>query len=311
MIAVTGTTGEIGKRVAARLSERGVILRLLVRDPSKAPRLQGASISRIESYADTESAEKALTGVKTLFLVSAHDRMGIISHSIENNIPLPSYDRVQQHKAIVSAAIEAGVERIVYLSFINAAEDATFILSGDHFHTEEFIRSAGLKYTFLRPNLYMDKVPLMVDENDLIKTPAGQGRVSWVSRDDIADVAAHVLTEPGHDGKTYDVTGPEALTMEETAICLSEAAGRNITCISLTPQETRLKRNASRMAEYEKHRIELTGRGMTDYEVEVWTTHYLQIAEGEVTAVSDTVKKICGRPAEPLAGYLKKSRISV
>lgn len=306
MIAITGATGEIGRRVAARLSKRGAPLRLIVRNALRAPQLPNASLSRIDSYADTSAMGKALSGIRTLFLVSAQDKMGAIQRSIESGLPMPDYDRVQQHKAAVTAAVAAGVERIVYLSFLNASRDATFILSRDHFYTEEIIRNSGLKFTFLRPNLYMDKVPALIAGGDFIKAPAGEGRISWVSRDDIADVAAEVLTATGHNGNTYDITGPEALTMHETAERLAEASGRKIVYIPQTPEETRLMRNASRMDAFEKNRRHLTGQGMTDFEVEVWTTHYLQIATGEVAAVCDTVERVCGRPAESLAAYLKK-----
>jgi len=306
MIAITGATGEIGQRVAARLSKLGMPLRLIVRDPSRAPQLPNASVSHIDSYADTAAMERALSGIRTLFLVSAQDRMGAIQRSLESGLPIPDYDRVQQHKSAVSAATASGVERIVYLSFMHAARDATFVLSRDHFYTEEFIQRSGLKFTFLRPNLYMDKVPALIAGSDVIQAPAGEGRISWVSRDDIADVAARVLTGTGHDGNTYDVTGPEALSMRETAERLSEASGRKITYLPLTPDETRQKRNASRMDAFDMRRRSLTGHGITDYEVEGWTTHYLQIAAGEVSAVSNTVALLCGRPGESLREYLKK-----
>jgi NAD(P)H dehydrogenase (quinone) len=308
MIAVTGATGEIGRRVAERLAKRDVEQRLIVRDPERAPRLPGATIARINSYADAAAMGSALEGVKTLFLVSARDMMGVIIQSIENKVTIPAYDRVQQHMAAVSAAASAGVERIVYLSFVSAAADATFILSRDHFHTEEFIRSSGLKYTFLRQNFYMDKVPFLIARSDVIRAPAGNGRVSWVSRDDIADVAVNVLISSGQEDCTYDITGPEALTMEETAERLSEATGRTITYQPQTPHEARLMRTTSRMAEMEEHRRELTGNGLTDYEVEVWVSHYLQIATGETAIVSDAVPRICGRPAESLAQNLQKHK---
>ncbi len=306
MIAVTGATGEIGRRVAVRLAERGVAQRLIVRDPGRAPRLPGAAIAQIGSYADAAAMGCALEGVNTLFLVSARDMMGVIIQSFEVNLPIPAYDRVQQHVAAVSAAAAAGVERIVYLSFVGAAADATFILSRDHFHTEEYIRSTGLKYTFLRQNLYMDKVPFLIARSDVIRAPAGNGRISWVSRNDIADVAVNILMGTGHEGRTYDVTGPEALTMEETAERLSKAAGRAITYQPQTPHEARLTRTTSRMEEMEERRRTLTGKGLTDYEMEVWISHYLQIATGEVSIVSDTVPRICGQPGEMLAQYLKK-----
>ena len=147
MIAVTGATGEIGRRVALRLAERGLAQRLIVRDPGRAPQLPGATLFQVSSYGDAVGMGRALTGVETVFLVSAHDLMGVIAHAMENRQPIPSYDRLQQHIAAIVAAAAVGVQRIVYLSFLSAAADATFILARDHFHTEEYMRATGVAFT--------------------------------------------------------------------------------------------------------------------------------------------------------------------
>jgi len=306
MLAVTGATGEIGSRVAARLAKLGFKQRLIVRDSERAPHLPGAEVVEVISYGDAVAMGRALAGVETLFLVSAQDLMGVIRRSFENRVPVPSYDRVQQHVAAVAAAAAAGVQRIVYLSFLNAASDATFILARDHFHTEEYIRSARVPFTFLRQSLYMDKVPLHVSIDGIIRGPAGEGRVAWVTRDDIADVVVAVLTESGHEGRTYDITGPEALTLAETAKQLSFVTGRKISYQAQTPHEVRALRNSSRLDEWEANRRSLTGSGITDYELEVWISHYLQMATGEAATVSDTVPRLTGHPAQALLDYLDK-----
>ena len=310
MIAVTGAAGALGCRIAQRLAKMGMPQRLLVRNSNGAPQLPGTELGLIGSYSDMPAMRRALKGVKSLFLVSARDKMGVIIKSFENNVPVPDYDRFQEHKAAITAAMEAGVERIVYLSFLNASPDATFILSHDHYQTEKYIQSSGMQYTFLRPNLYMDNVANHQTIGDVIRAPAGEGRISWVSRDDIADVAVKVLTGAGHEGKTYDVTGPEALTMQETAAHLSMVTGRKITYESQTPEEVRKTRSASRMDELEARRRKLTGNGLTDYEVDVWISHYYQIATGEVSLVSDTVPQLCNRQAETLRSYLQRTWLS-
>jgi NAD(P)H dehydrogenase (quinone) len=306
MLGVTGATGEIGGRVAVRLAKLGRAQRLVVRDPRRAPNLPGAEVVQVSSYGDAVAMGRALTGVETLFLVSAQDLMGVIRRSIENEVPIPSYDRVQQHIAAVAAAAAVGVRHIVYLSFLSAAPDATFILARDHFHTEEYIRSTGMPFTFLRQSLYMDKVPLHVSKDSVIRGPAGEGRVAWVTRDDIADVAVSVVTGSGHEGCTYDITGPEALTMAETAEKLSLVTGRRISYQAQTPHEVRTSRNASRLDEWEANRRALTGNGITDYEIEVWVSHYLQMATGEAATVSDAVPHLTGHPAQALTDYLNK-----
>jgi NAD(P)H dehydrogenase (quinone) len=306
MLAVTGSTGEIGRRVAEGLAGRNLEQRLIVRDPARAPHLPGARVFQVSSYGDARGMGRALSGVKALFLVSAHDIMGVINRSLENGQSVPPYDRLHEHIAVVAAAAAVGVERIVYLSFISPAPDATFILARDHFYTEEYIRSTGLAFTFLRQSLYMDKVPFHISRSDVIRAPAGEGRVAWVSRDDVAASAVAVLTESGHEGQAYDITGPEALTMRETADHLSTALGRRITYHAQTPHEVRIARNTSRLEEMEVSRRARTGQGLTDEEVEVWISHYMQIATGEASAVSDSVRVLCGRQPESLAEYLKR-----
>jgi NAD(P)H dehydrogenase (quinone) len=306
MLAIMGAAGEIGGRVSARLAKLGLAQRLIVRDPSRAPSLPGAEVWPASSYGDVVAIGQALSGIKTLFLISADVLMGVIRKSAEKGIPTPAYDRLQQHTAAVAAAAAVGVQRIVYLSFLSAAADATFILARSHFHTEEYIRSTGVPFTFLRQGLYMDKVPLHVSVDGVIRGPAGEGRSAWVARDDVADVAVAVITESGHDGRTYDVSGPEALTLAETAERLSSVTGRKITYQAQTPHEARTLRNASRLDEWEANRQAVTGHGITDHEVEVWISHYLQMATGEAAIVSDTVPRLTGHEAISLSEYLMK-----
>src|SRR5262249_43757036 len=160
---------------ARRLAERGVEQRLICRDPSRAPEVDLASTARAE-YADGEAMRAALDGVDTLYFVSGSE----------------AHDRVSQHATAVDAAVAAGVERIGYVSFSAAAPDSTFTFARDHFHTEQHIRSTGLRYTFLRDNLYLDFIPYYASDG-AIRGPASGGLLSAVARDDIADATVPVL----------------------------------------------------------------------------------------------------------------------
>jgi len=218
---------------------------------------------------------RALAGVKTFFMVSGGE----------------AADRVRHHVAAIDAAVAAGVERIVYLSFINAAPDATFTFARDHWHTEEHVRAVGLRHTFLRDNMYIDFLPALAGNDGVIRGPAGDGRVGAVARDDIADVAVAVLLGDGHDGRTYDVTGPEAITLQEVAEELSQVTGRSITYHAETLEEA-----------YESRAI----YGAPHFEVEGWVTSYAAIAAGEMDVVSDTVSKLTGQPPMTLADFLRR-----
>lgn len=132
------------------------------------------------AYSDRDASLRALQGVTTLFMVSAAEAV----------------DRLDQHRTFVDAAVEAGVQHIVYTSFAGAAPDSIFSLAHDHYGTEQHIRATGLAYTFLRDNCYLDILPFLVDEHGVIRGPAEDGRVAAVARADIARVAAVVLTNP-------------------------------------------------------------------------------------------------------------------
>ena len=205
MIGVSAATGGIGGRVARRLAASGHAQRLIVRDASRAPRPEGAEVVTIGGYGDDAGMREAFAGVQTLLLVSARE----------------AADRLVQHRRAVDAAADAGVERIVYLSFIGAAADATFTFARDHFHTEQHIRASGVAFTFSRQNLYMDLLPVLAGGDGAIRGPAGDGRVAPVLRDDVADALHAMLTRPGHEGATYELTGPEALTLAEIAVRVS------------------------------------------------------------------------------------------
>jgi NAD(P)H dehydrogenase (quinone) len=274
-VVVTGVTGGLGGRVARRLAERGVGQRLVARDPGRAPELAGAEVAA-GSYDDRDSLRRAFAGAHTLFMVSASE----------------DPDRLRLHANVVGAATDAGVERVVYTSFFGAAPDCSFTFGRDHWHTEELIKGSGLRFTMLRDNLYLDFLPLMVGADGVIRGPAGDGRVAVVARDDIADVAAAVLLEGGdrHDGRSYDLTGPEALTMAEVAQRLSELAGRTITYHPETLEEAYASR-----ASY----------GAPDWEVDGWVTTYVAIANGELEAVSGDVATVAGHPPMGLDDFLR------
>ncbi|ONI88932.1 NAD(P)-dependent oxidoreductase, partial [Saccharothrix sp. ALI-22-I] len=221
LIAVTGATGQLGGRVARRLADAGIGQLLLVRDPARAPELPGATTAK-GSFTDFDAVREALDGVPTVLMVSASE----------------SRDRVDQHRAFVDAAAAAGVGHLVYTSFAGAGPEATFTLARDHWATEEHIRASGMGFTFLRDNLYADFMPALVGDDDVMRGPAGDGRVAAVAQDDIADAAAAVLTEPkAHVGCTYELTGPEAFTLHEAAALLSEATGRTISYYPETVEE--------------------------------------------------------------------------
>jgi NAD(P)H dehydrogenase (quinone) len=267
VIAVTGATGYVGGRTAAYVAERGAPLRLIVRDPSRAPDV-AAEVRQASSYGAAEEMRAALDGVDTLFLVPAEE----------------SEDRVDQHRTAIDAAVAAGVGHLVYLSFVAASPDTTFTLGRHHWATEQHVRATGVPFTFLRMNLYLDFLPRMVID-DVIAGPAGEGRAAWVARDDVAAAAAVVLTTDGHEGQAYDVIGREALSMTEAAAILSERLGRTIAYKDETLEQAWQSRS---------------GYGAPEWQVEAWISTYTAIANGDLERVSDSVRRLTGREPKTL-----------
>jgi NAD(P)H dehydrogenase (quinone) len=273
MITVTGSTGLLGRRVAQRLSDLGVEQRLLVRDPARAPRLPGSHLAAAD-YGDSAAVRTALTGVDTVFMVSAAE----------------TPERVWQHLTFIDAVVEAGVQRIVYLSFFGASPTAVFTLARDHWATEEHLRSVGVAYTILRDNLYADFTPHLIGQDGNIRGPASDGRVAVVAQADIADVAVAVLTSDDvYDGRILNLTGPTALTMEEIARILSDHLGRTVGYIPETIDEAYASRGVY---------------GAPPWQVEAWVSTYTAIAAGELAAISEDIPEVTGHPATSLTEVL-------
>lgn len=275
-IAVTGATGRIGGRVAQGLAADDVTMNLLVRDPNRAPDLAGAVITRA-NYADSAAVREALRGIDVVFMVSADE----------------SPERVRHHLGFVDAATAAGVEHLVYLSFQGAGPDAAFTLARDHWETEQYIRSSGLNFTFLRDCLYADFLPAMVERDGVIRGPAGGGRVAPVAQRDVADAAITVLENPvEHVGKTYTLTGPRALGLDTVAAVLSEATGEYVSYQPETVEEAYASRS---------------GYAVPRWQVDAWVSTYTAIANGELEQVTNDVEYVIGRPATDLVELFDES----
>ncbi|MEU8813539.1 SDR family oxidoreductase [Actinoplanes sp. NPDC048796] len=271
MIVVTGATGRLGGRILQRLDASP---RLLVRDASRAP--AGYEVA-VATYDDGDAVRRALTGAGTVLMVSAAE----------------APDRVAEHTSFVDAAAAAGIGHLVYISFAGASPTATFTLARDHWATEQHIRASGLPFTFLRDSLYADFLPFMVGDDGVIRGPAADGRAAFVAQDDIADAAAAVLRDPApHAGRTYTLTGPEALTMSEAAAALT-AAGHPARFHNETLEEA-----------YESRRK----YNAPDWQLDAWVSTYTAIAAGELAEITSDIPTLTGHPATPLAALLHRNK---
>jgi uncharacterized protein YbjT (DUF2867 family) len=276
LIVVSGATGRLGGRVARRL---GGDLRLLVRDPARAPEVPGAEIA-IAEYADRRSVRAALGGAETVLMVSAAE----------------TPDRVAQHRAFVDAAATAGVRHLVYTSFAGAAPGATFTLARDHWATEQHIRASGLEWTFLRDNLYADFLPFMVGDDGVIRGPGrrrprrGGGPGRHRRRRDRGPPRPV-------PARRRDVRPdrPEALTLTEAADIVTRATGREVRYHPETLEEAYASRER-----YQAPR----------WQVDAWVSTYTAIAADELATVTGDVARLAGHPATSLMDLLTPRALS-
>lgn len=267
MIAVTGTTGKVGRLVADELARRGEGVRLLVREPARAPCVPGAEAVAAD-YGDQEMLGSALRPGDVVFMVSIHD-------GPERRLPL--------HRSFIAAAARARVGRIVYLSFVNAGPGAVFLHARSHGETEAMLRHSGVPWTSIRNGMYADEVLGWFDLDGVAREPGGDGRMSFSYRPELAAAIAVTLTEPGHEGRTYDITTPESVTLTELAEIATDATGRPHRYEPGTGEDWRARWD-----------------GREAWRIEAGLTSYAALRAGEFDVVSDDYRTLTGRDPLPL-----------
>jgi uncharacterized protein YbjT (DUF2867 family) len=272
-VLVTGATGNTGRPLVEELLRRGASVRAMVRpgtDPSRLP----DGVELVEADLDDAAAvAAALEGVDRAYLVTR------------------SSERAEaQQLQFVELAAEAGISHLVKLSQYAATADSPVRFLRYHAAVEQRIRELGIPFTFLRPNLFLQALldfGPVVQGMGVLPAPIGEARVSVVDVRDIVAVAAAALTEPGHEGATYTITGPAAVTHAEIAAAISRATGQEIAFADLPPAAFEEQLRAMLPP------WQLAGL-MEDY------AHY---ARGEAAAVSPDVAAVTGRPARSMEAF--------
>ena len=215
MIVVTGATGQAGSEVARALAARGGPVRAFVRDPGTARRKLGEGVElAVGDLADPRSVRAALDGADALFLSCADDPR-----------------RVGWETSAIDAAAAAGVRRVVKLSAVGAGTGSPVAFWDWHGQVEQHLRASGTGWVILRSSWYMSNLlaaAAQVAAEGRLYAPAGQARVAMIDPRDVGAAAAAVLSSPGHEGQTYLVTGPEAITFAQVSAGLSAATGSRV-----------------------------------------------------------------------------------
>jgi uncharacterized protein YbjT (DUF2867 family) len=210
MILITGASGTVGRELAKRFGGRAMA-RLALRDPSC---IEDAGVhDRVRfDFLDPSSFETALQGIDRVFLL----RPPRLARALHDFGPF------------VAAMRRVGIGQVVFLSVRGTEYNALL----PHRRIERLLETSGLVWTHLRPNDFMQNFVTVhradIRDRGEIWAPAGRGRTSFVDVRDVADAAMRVLTEPGHGGRAYTLTGDEALDLAEVAAILSEVLGRRI-----------------------------------------------------------------------------------
>jgi uncharacterized protein YbjT (DUF2867 family) len=273
-ILITGATGSNGIEILKLLAAQNICVRAMVRDIRKAHSLfqaQGYAVepSKIELVeGDLDVPETLLTplgGVNRAFLLTN------------------STDRAEaQQIAFVEVARYSRVEHIVKLSQLHANQNSPVRYLRYHAAVESAIQASGMTYTFLRPNLYMQGLlgfRSTIKDKNAFYAAAGEAKVSIVDVRDIAAVAVAALTESGHEGKTYDLTGPQALTHAQIAAHLSIALGHPIAFVDVP---------------LEVMREAMTGMGMPIWQADGLIEDYAHYKRGEAAAVTNDIEEATG-----------------
>ena len=277
MILVTGATGNAGSQVVRALLERGREVRAFVRDPDRAHDLFGDEVEPARGdFGDPRSVRAALEGVEEVVLSCADDprRVGWETHAID-------------------AAAATGVRRIVKLSAIAAEPDAPVAFWAWHGRVERHLRRSGIPSVVLRSSVYMSNVLAgaeQVAREGRLSAPAGEARIAMVDPRDVGAAAAAVLSTAGHDGRTYILTGPEAITYAEVATGLSAATGREIDFVHVGDEDAR------------RGMIE---DGLPDLIADQVVTLFAMLRAGAAEEVTPMVESLTGRLPRDFATFAR------
>jgi uncharacterized protein YbjT (DUF2867 family) len=220
MILITGAGGNVGREVLKQTAQTGAKIRAAYQDVSKANAPSGIEVATVD-FEQPETLKVALQGVDRVFLVGPPTAQ------------LPSLE--QKAVAVIK---HLNIQQLVKLSAMGG-RDATF--PRQHAESEDYILSTGIPYTFLRPNGFMQNLINYsvgtINAQNAFYGSEGDGKISHIDIRDIAAVAAKILSEDGHVGKAYTLTGPESLSNAQIAEMLSDLLDRKINFVNLAPEQ--------------------------------------------------------------------------
>lgn len=272
-ILVTGATGRVGREVVRSLLDRGQPVVAAAMDEQDAGHVQDQAEARLFDFGVPETYPGAFEGVSKLFLMRP-----------------PQITDVKRYLfPVVDYARDAGIEHVAFLSLIGIEQNKRV----PHYKVEQYLEPSGVPYTFLRPSFYMQNLDTIHRQeivDGVIAVPVGKGKTSFVDVRDIGAVAAKVLSEPGHENRTYELTGGEALDYHQVADLFTEVLGRKVTYTD--PSLPRFV-------------WETVARGTKLPYALVMAFLYTQTKRGMADRVTDQVEQLLGRPPTTMRQYIE------
>jgi uncharacterized protein YbjT (DUF2867 family) len=274
-VLITGATGNTGRALLDALAGRGSPVRAMVRTEADRSKLPAGVDVAVADFDDAAAVAAALDGAQQAYLVT------------------PSSERAEeQQKSFADLAAKAGTRHLVVLSQLGSGTDSPVRFLRYHAAVEQHVRDLGIGYTFLRPNLFFQGLlPFAgsISAEGKFFAPIGDARVSAVDVRDIAAVAAVALTQAGHEGATYTLTGPEDITHSQIAAALTAALGRTVTFIDVPPEAFADSIRAV----------------LPPWQVDGLLEDYAHYRRGEAAAVSPAVAEITGQAPRSIEQFAR------
>ena len=271
VILVTGATGNVGSTLIPNLIAMGATVRALVRDESRAQGLRDQGVEVVIGDLDKpETLDAAFGGVDKVFLLTP-----------------PNPNQVAQARNGIAAAKRAGSPHIVRLSAgaLKEMPGALPRVSAQHAEIDAELKASGLPYTILRPHNFMQNTLMAaqtIASDGAVYMPMKEGKLGMIDVRDIVDVAAKVLTEDGHEGKTYGLTGPASISYQDIAAALSKALGKEVKYVDVP---------------LEAGREGMVGMGLPEWFADAMTEYNTAFGKGYGDFTAPDVEEITGHPA--------------
>ena len=266
MVVVIGATGRMGSEVVKALIAKGEKVRALVRDPQRAGAIQVPGVELVVGDVEKpDTWDAALQDVDKVFLLSPEGPQ-----------------MAEQHGKFADAAKRAGVRHLVRMSILVSNPDSPLVIGKWHGEADQNVANSGIPYTIIRPTYLMQNLigsARMIASDGAFSGAMGDGKVGVIDTRDVGNVAATVLTSDDHEGKTYPLTGPEALSMGELAGKLSAVLGKEVKYVNVSQEDAK---------------ADMMAMGMPDWMADGWVAIAMMISTGAANIVTPMVKEVIG-----------------